>query len=320
MNRRLRATAARIADGPLARRLRRAIGGAGGRFVSLAVWNSPELQLPWVAAAGDARAVDHAGWIVYHLGPLSGDSPRFRAVRTDAMSGAGCALFMLLALLAWWQGGRNWRVKSVLAASATLIALTIPAGFTPLGAGLWMGLMCGWTMRALGLGKWSARKSPATASQAPAEPGSGESRPGVGPASPSASGAAVAGLTVLMVLAFAKPPGAPAAEPSLKPAAAAPGPLYDVLIPADAEGHPVDKKCFVPEPLYDELSRRADHGSATSRNWLIVSAVYHGRLGRDASREGEAARNVTSIGDWMPGMFWKVGIARLTFGFPSAVP
>ncbi|HEV3415202.1 MAG TPA: hypothetical protein VG056_00230, partial [Pirellulales bacterium] len=114
---------------------------------------------------------------------------------------------------------------------------------------------------------------------------------GDGPAQPVGSPVPKVGALVLLT-AIVCPSLVESAETNPATDSAAKRAIYDVLIPTDDQQHPTGKECLVPEPLYNELFRRAGRGAAPDQDWLIASAAYRGRLAR------ESLPNVAPTGDW----------------------
>ena len=134
------------------------------------LWNFPAGKSPWAAAslAGDAPAIDHAGWTVYDL-DLSESPRQIGIVDRDMMLVVGCGLFLLTVLLVFAKGDVSWKHQAIALTVATALALLLPASCAPLGAGLWLGLAAGWTLRWLApwdrpLGAYSLRLLVAAAS------------------------------------------------------------------------------------------------------------------------------------------------------------
>jgi hypothetical protein len=76
-------------------------------------------------------------------------------------------------------------------------------------------------------------------------------------------------------------PSMKAAKPGESRAAAG-QPEFAVLAPIDAQRKPVGGKLYVPEPLYQELLRRAAAAEKPTA-WMIVGATYRGGLLREAA-------------------------------------
>jgi hypothetical protein len=170
--------------------MQQAIAGDSERFVPADLWNFPTGKSPWAAAplAGDAPAIDHAGWTVYDL-DLSELPRQIGIVDRDMMLVVGCGLFFLSVLLVFAKGDVSGKHQAVELTVATALALLLPASCAPLGAGLWLGLAAGWTLRWLApwdrpLGAYSLRllvaaagsgMAPAVAAASPTNGPAGES-------------------------------------------------------------------------------------------------------------------------------------------------
>ena len=149
-----------VVAGSLAEELS-AAGKSGGseRFPSVAAWNAQESTSPWLAA-DEHRATDEAGWIVYHFELADAPLARIWIGRADALLGLGCSLFLLVTMIVWWLGAVAWRWKGFAMATATAVALMVPSILAPPGAGLWLGLACGWILRGLTGGNRAGRGAP----------------------------------------------------------------------------------------------------------------------------------------------------------------
>ncbi|HEV2971624.1 MAG TPA: hypothetical protein VGY55_16730 [Pirellulales bacterium] len=264
----------RAAPGPLREQLRSAAAGNSSRFVPAEVWGLPELMLPWADAAIDPQAIDHVGWTVYRLESAGSGPERIWLVRHDAIVALGCAFFLLSALIVSRKQGLSLKVKGAVFVVATVVALTVPDSFTPIGAGVWMGIVCGWLIELLAIGgRWQLKSADGRPAQR------------VG-----ASASQVA--AIVLLVSIAGPGFVKSAEP-IPPVDAAPNAaIYDVLIPTDDQQHPKGNDYLVPEPFYDELVRRAGRAAAPEQDWLIASAAYRGRLAR------ESQQTVAPTGDW----------------------
>jgi hypothetical protein len=247
-----------VAAGSVAEELKEA-GKSGGseRFPSVEAWSLRDGKSPWLAA-GEHRATDEAGGIVYHFELPDAALPRIWIGRADALLGLGCSLFLLVTMVVWWLGAMAWRWKGIVMAGATVIALLVPSILAPLGAGLWLGLACGWILRGLTGGNRAARGAARDSAL-------------------SARASVVGGALVCLLVVAGR---ANAAEPAALPLASATdvSAVPEVLIPIDEQQHPKGKVYLVPESLYNELVRRVAQANPPTADWLISAATYHGGL------------------------------------------
>ena len=90
----------RAPPGPFEEQLEQSVAGNSERFVSAELWNFPTGKSPWAAAslAGDAPAIDHAGWMVYDL-DLSESPRQIGIVDRNWLLVIGYGLFLLSMLL-----------------------------------------------------------------------------------------------------------------------------------------------------------------------------------------------------------------------------
>ncbi len=84
--------------------------------------------------------------------------------------------------------------------------------------------------------------------------------------------------TILLVMAFVQ---LAAALDAAEPSGVAEPPLYAVLVPIDADQHPVGDKYYVPDTLYEELLRRAAEIAGTPKAWIVTGGAFEGALLRD---------------------------------------
>ncbi|HEV3416010.1 MAG TPA: hypothetical protein VG056_04335, partial [Pirellulales bacterium] len=141
-----------VAPGPLREQMRLAGTGNSSRFVPVETWGLPEPRHPWPTADRDPQAIDHVGWTAYRLESPGSAPVRIWLLRHDAIVALGCAVFLLSALIASRNGRHSPKAKGAVLVIATIIALTIPGSFAPIGAGIWMGIVCGWVIQLLALG------------------------------------------------------------------------------------------------------------------------------------------------------------------------
>ncbi|HEY2147715.1 MAG TPA: hypothetical protein VGH32_07240 [Pirellulales bacterium] len=261
----------RLQGGSLVERLTAAAEGADPRFVPIEIWGLHRAGLPWIAADDKLPSLDHAGWLEYRFDSFDGAALKIWLVRRDAIVGIGCGVFLLTTLLIWRKWTLSLAARALIAAAAASLALTIPPQFSPLGAGLWSGLCCGWLLR------WIVR-IPATK----------QAMPSNGSRARSASAVALrSGVILLLGLLF----GAnwlAAAEPA-PPDESADQTLYDVLIPTDDQQRPVGRVLLVPERLYEQLVRRAGRPTDARNTWLITSAAYRGQLAHGSGQTAVGA-------------------------------
>ena len=164
-------------QGPFDAQLRQSLAGNSERFVPVEPWNFSDGKSPWATAtpASDAPVIDHAGWTVYDL-DLAKDSRRIGIVDRDLMVLVGCGLFLLATMLVFAKGDISWKRQGIVLTVATAIALLLPESCAPLGAGLWLGLAAGWSLRWLArwdrpLGAYSLRLLEAATIGAPPKNG-----------------------------------------------------------------------------------------------------------------------------------------------------
>ncbi len=260
----------RLTSDRLADELSKAATGLSSRFVPAECWAIPDLKLPWAGTPGESKIPDHAGWTSIAIDASGEGRQTLQLISEDAIRASASALFVLAAIVFWRACGflRGQTLVRFLAAAA-VVALWIPGYLTPLGAGVWLGGIAGCCLR---------RVLPVATNHG--KHGHAESR-----SASSKRRLVTAGLTTVALVLLLVRVGR-AAEPvtnAPKPAE----PIYEVLVPIDANQRITGHQVFVPEPLYRELSRRpAASGPATTSNWLLTSALYQGGLSNKADQLG----------------------------------
>lgn len=260
-------TLACAAPAELLNELRSAVDGKGARFIPVGAWKTAAVRGPW-STGSDNADVDHAGWNVYQLNPRDGKSVRIWLFRHDAIVGLGCGAFLLVALLVWLTGDLRRRWRLALTVSAAVVALLTPAIYAPIPTGAWMGLLCGWALRWVTQFHVSGRRSANLSSNSPAA--ADRSR---------LSATKTGGPALLLIACLAAASRELLAADANLPSGAVKPAIYDVLIPIDQDQHPTGREVLVPEPLYEQLTRRAGRRTAAEQNWLITSALYQGAIG-----------------------------------------
>lgn len=179
--------------------------------------------------------------------------PAVMIVDGEWMDGAGWLLLLIVAGIVAWPKGGQLRVLPCLAAFLVAALPWVSTGWDPLPSGLFLGLGLGAAIAAL-------RRVPGNSPGRPLQEGSTRRMLGVAPAAGC--------LLALLSCSLAAWTQVKAQEGSL-----ASREDYQVLYPVDEEGRPAGDYVHVPQPLYQELRRRArgDSGSLAGPLWLSAN-------------------------------------------------
>ncbi|HTQ40496.1 MAG TPA: hypothetical protein VMJ32_15835, partial [Pirellulales bacterium] len=236
------------------------------------------LQSPW-KAADQYPLIDSAAWTSYCFDGAESDD-RIWIADKQSLTAWAWSLFVLAVAVRWWFGKQSLALDIALLGTATVIALLIPAAWTPLSAALWLGLFAGPLM------VWVAHRS--QLQQADFTPQA------VSSSTPSKLVTATFVLGFFMALAAHRLVQAEETESAAaSPHAQSSSPVRQVLVPVDPDGHPTGGLDYLPEAFYDELLRLTPAPSAPPQ-YLITRAIYAPR----AEQSPNAKSSDPPAGNW----------------------
>lgn len=220
---------------------------------------------PWSTASQRSADESIEGWVGYPVELPAGGSVSLWIIRPQSIVATAIAIFLATTAFAWRLGSFPAVNKAAVLAAAVILALLLPVPFTPLGAGLVLGIVAGLLCRLL-----------------PLQPDRAQAVHVVRAAPREIVGTAVALLIVCMIFPRAvaeegKRPGEPASRLIYDV-------IYDVLIPVDDDLNSTGDSYLVPEPFFKELLRRTSVTPSASGRYLITSADYRGNWARGAQR------------------------------------
>lgn len=259
------------ASGALARQIQEAWSfPASEGFLPVHLWSrlppSPANPWPPFSSAGEGPT-DAMGWSAGKW-EVPEDGLGVWVVDEDAVETARwAALVILLAMVGWGFAGRLG-LRVLVVGVVAIAALAVPDPFVPPCSGAFLGAVAGvivWLFRRGAGASKPAPKAGGTESPAPARPSAGSS---------SARRAAQTGLTVV-VLAWGVGFEARSQEPSTPVPEAPRPPVYQVIIPTEAD-QKLPSKYLIPEAFYAELQRRAEGPPERLPLWTLAGAVYRG--------------------------------------------
>lgn len=249
---------------------------------------------PWSAAPRrDAGGADDAGWRHYQVASADGGRLAPRLIdRTSVIAAGWATLALVLALARWLLRGRP-AAQVCLVGVFAIAALLVPEVAAPLGSGALTGAIV-----SLFYELWLSPR--------PAERRAGRS------ASPWLKPEASAAYSLLAALGFgAAWAWAGDAPPNEAPRADR---VYRVFIESDAEGKPIEDRPYqIPREFRAELRRREMEATGKPHGWLIKSALYQARLGRNEAevRVGVAEFTVRyNLEVWSPEARVRIPISR----------
>lgn len=251
----------RVVDGPLAERIENAADpvAAEETLVSAQAWMAlpPNLPSPWIVPElCDPGAVDMRGWNAYEIEMASGTPPRVTVARSAALRGLRWVAMLLAVAVGWWRAANRPLRLAIAATVAALVALFAPSLIAVAASGAMLGLLFCLGFRLIRRGE-----------RTPTRPSESLSAAAL---SATSTRAVVSSLWLLAALMAVSPLRAEA--PDQRP------PEYQVFVPVDKDGQPVDERVFVPERLHQELEQLATGFDTGARGWLIEDAVYRGTL------------------------------------------
>ncbi len=76
-----------------------------------------------------------------------------------------------------------------------------------------------------------------------------------------------------------------------------PAKVYQLLIPVDDQQRPAGDKYYLPEKMYEDLSRLAANVKRQQQGWLLAGAVYKGELSREVAADKYRIERLQAIFD-----------------------
>jgi|GEM_PF-2402672 len=305
----------RVLAGPLADLLQQAAETGGSTLVEADVWihHPPQSRPPWSSEAPPARAgFPLEARPCYRLAVSSASEARLPYAHLPTMRMIGVAAFLLSVAACWWKAARFKAVFLSVAILATA-ALVLPHWYFLAASGAMLGCLThlAWTSL-LRWGRTAAaeRAAPARADLVGSDARNGapgnycastaeiattperfrppdSARPTDNVASDSKGGSGAARGTlaggIVAVVALVGSAWASAGEPGQQ--YPQPGKVYQLLVPVDDQQRPAGDKYYLPEKMYEELSRMAAAVRQHQQGWLLASASYRGQLIREAGAE-----------------------------------
>jgi hypothetical protein len=247
------------------------VHGTGAR-VSLNSGQSAGPKGPWLETRLPGFEADDApGWTAYRLSAAEVSSPGVVVVHRPTMGLLGMLALLLTAAIAWWTAGHRPLALGVAAGVLAVTALLVPVAVAAIASGALLGvLFC----LALGLVRppGVARPSPG---QSDAKTDLPSTVTGVIPLS-----AVLLAAAIVLAPAAAGGAGPQEQEPRKKSP-----PPYSVFIPVDERQQPVGGKYYLPEPLYDQLYRRAASAAEKPQGWLLAGGIYRASLAKETASQ-----------------------------------
>ena len=306
----------RVKVGPLADLLEQAAEPGDPALVEADVWiNQPaQSRPPWSIEAPPARTgLPLEARPCYRLAVSSAAEARLAYAHLPTMRMLGATAFLLSMVVCRWKAAA--RRKAVLVGVAVLAAaaLVLPHWYFLAASGAMLGCLThlAWTTL-LRSGRTVAAEYSAPARTDPAGNGSrngvsanygtstaeiattpesftpaNREAPAEDVASDRKSDSGAAGGTLaggsLAIVALVWSALASAGEPGQQ--YPQPGKVYQLLIPVDDQQRPAGDKYYLPEKMYEDLSRLAAAVRQQQQGWLLAGASYRGQLIREAGAE-----------------------------------
>ena len=261
---------------------------AGGRSPSGGAAEGLASTIAPVGPPGD-RFEDVPGWTAYRL-ELSDLPPSGLAVFHGPMIRmVGWLVFLVTVALGLWKLGRRPVLLTALAGVLGTLAMMIPASCAAMASTAMLG-----TLFCLGAGLLRRRREPSAVTPAGEEPEMDSTITGVFP-----FGAPV----LLAVVLLAGDPVEAAETPQ--------SPTYQVFVPVDEQQQPTGRRVYVPEPLYDQLYRRAAIRAEKPQGWLIAGATYRASLAKEPASQRSVIDQLSA--DFDLRMFGAAARVRIPF-------
>jgi hypothetical protein len=246
--------------------------GVLGRAAGQTSFNPLERD-DWLAAPASGPPADTAGWSVYRLEIADMATPRLAIVHGATIHAVGWLVFLLMAGAGLWKLAARPVPLTILAGATGMVAIASPAWFVPVASAAFLGVLfcflAGWLRHVRRAREAVLRRA---AAAVPDEDRSA-------PPSTISGVASLGALLVAAVLGLGHP------LYGQQPGKNAPPAAYGVFIPVDDKQHPTGGEYYVPEPLYEQLYRRAAPQSEKPQGWLIAGATYRASLSRDATSQ-----------------------------------
>ena len=226
---------------------------------------SAAFSTPATAVAG---RFPNKGWTASRRDLPAGSPMTLGFVHSASMRLLGTIALLLMAAVGCWKAAQRPALLVSLLGGFGAAAIVLPDAYTPIASGGVLGILFCLAWR------WV---------HPPVPPPAATSAPGSTVTMVVQLGWILLGaLPALLAggVARGETPPERADQPSEKRAAAPP--MYRVLVPIDAKKKPTGGKVYVPEPLYQELYRRAAAPTEKPQGWLILGATYRGVLAAEA--------------------------------------